>query len=175
MINLPLAENLLPGGDCENLEGMLQAGWRRFDHSRPELQTSVELSPYAPYGERMCLHLQVRAKNLANAPNVIESPPLWITSAPVRVQPGDVLCIRGKVRVSGPMSGGVDGLIIVDSLGGEPLAERIHPADGWREFVMYRAAPRVDNLTLTFALTELGEAWIDNVTVQLARRGAAVR
>ena len=47
------------------------------------------------------------------------------------------------------------------------------PGDGWREFVMYRAAPRADNATVTFALTGVGEAWIDNVSIQTIRPGGA--
>ena len=63
MVNSPAGENLLSGGDCENLQGMLQVGWRRFDHPQPGLQTFVELSPYAPYGERMSLHLEVQPQH----------------------------------------------------------------------------------------------------------------
>ncbi len=173
MVNSPAGENLLSGGDCENLQGMLQVGWRRFDHPQPGLQTFVELSPYAPYGERMSLHLEVRPSTPDKLPPVVESPPLWITSAPVHVQAGEVVCIRGKIRMSTPVVGSVDNLMVIDSLGGEALAERITPADGWREFVMYRAAPRADNLTVTFALSGIGEAWIDNVTIQPVRRSAS--
>jgi hypothetical protein len=173
MVNSPAGENLLPDGDCENLQGMLQVGWRRFDHPQPGLQTFVELSPYAPYGERMSLYLEVRPSTPDKLPPVVESPPLWITSAPVHVQAGEVVCIRGKIRMSTPVVGSVDNLMVIDSLGGEALAERITPADGWREFVMYRAAPRADNLTVTFALSGIGEAWIDNVTIQPVRRSAS--
>jgi hypothetical protein len=174
LANLPPAENLLPGGDCENLPAMLQAGWHRFDHPQPDLQNDIELSPYAPYGDRMSLHLQVRPRTPDKIPTVVESSPLWITTAPVHVQAGEAVCIRGKIRMSTPVNGSVDSLLVIDSLGGEALSERIPPADGWREFVMYRAAPRADNLTVTFALTGIGEAWIDNVTIQPIRR-AAVR
>src|SRR6201999_4303219 len=35
----PPGESLLVGGDCEDLQTMLQAGWRHAEHSRPDLQT----------------------------------------------------------------------------------------------------------------------------------------
>ena len=73
--------------------------------------------------------------------------------------------------MSTPVTGSVDNLLVIDSLGGERLAERIVPGDGWRNFVMYRAAARADNVTVTFALTGVGEAWIDNVSIQTIRRG----
>jgi len=59
----------------------------------------------------------------------------------------------------------------VDSIGGDALAQRIIPADGWREFVMYRAAPQAGRLKVTFVLSGFGEAWIDDVSVRLVWRG----
>jgi hypothetical protein len=56
--------------------------------------------------------------------------------------------------------------MIVDSLGGESLAERFGQTNGWEEFLLYRAAPRDCELTLTFALTGFGEAMIDDVMIQ---------
>src|SRR5262249_40319988 len=57
----PPGENLLVGGDFENLQAMLQAGWRHSEHPRPDLQSSVELSPVAPYADQHSLHLQVQS------------------------------------------------------------------------------------------------------------------
>jgi hypothetical protein len=105
------------------------------------------------------------------SPPLIESPPVWVESAPVPLQAGDVVCIRGQVRVTGPVIGSVDGLMIYDSFAGEALAQRIGQTDGWREFVMYRAAPQAGNLVLTFALTGLGDVSIDNISVTPIRRG----
>jgi hypothetical protein len=170
----PPTENLLVGGDFENLPAMLQAGWRHAEHSRPDLQTSVELSPLAPFADQRSLHLQVQTVTqqspTALAGQLVESPPLWVTSAPVHLSAGDVVCIRGQVRVSQPIVGSVDGLMIVDSLGGQPLAQRFNHTDGWREFVMYRAAPYEQDLTITFALTGIGQGWIDDLSIRSIRR-----
>jgi hypothetical protein len=172
---LPVGENRLIGGDFEDLQNMLQVGWRHFEHTRPDLQTNVELSPVAPYSDQHSLHLQVQTAKAespsALASTLVESPPLWVTSAPVHVDAGDIVCIRGQVRVPRPIIGSVDGLMIIDSLGGEALAQRITQTDGWREFVMYRAAPRADQLTVTMALTGVGEAWIDDLSIRPIRRG----
>jgi hypothetical protein len=170
-IKVKPGENLLPGGDFENLQTILQSGWQHFEHAQPEVQTSVELSPIAPYAGRMSLKMQVRANDPKTAPTIVETPPLWITSAPVHMNAGDVVCIRGQVRVPSAVSGSVDGLMIFDSLGGEALAERVDQTSGWHEFVLYRAAPHAEDLTLTFALTGLGEAWVDDISVRLVRSG----
>ncbi|HZZ29685.1 MAG TPA: hypothetical protein VFE46_16935 [Pirellulales bacterium] len=172
---LPPGENLLRGGDFEDLQTMLQAGWKHFQHARADLRTDVELSPLAPFAGLHSLHLSVQTakpeKPAAVAAMLVESPPLWITSAPVHVSAGDIVCIRGQVRVRGPVVGSVDGLMILDSFGGEALAQRIMQTDGWREFVMYRAAGHADNLTVTFALTGLGEAWVDELSIRPLRSG----
>ncbi len=166
-------ENLLAGGDFEDLPAMLQSGWQHFEHAQPAVQSSVELSPTAPYGGRFSLRLQARAIQPDAVPTLVESTPLWITSAPIHLDEGDVVCIRGQARVKEPISGSIDGLMIIDSLGSEPLAERIGETNGWRQFTLYRAAASSSNLTVTFALTGLGEACIDDVSVRLVRRGGA--
>jgi hypothetical protein len=71
--------------------------------------------------------------------------------------------------VSEKIIGSVDGLMVIDSLGGESLAARIDVSSGWREFVMYRAASQPGELTVTFALTGLGDVWIDDVSIRLVR------
>jgi hypothetical protein len=96
----------------------------------------------------------------------LESPPVWITAPPLAVNAGQVLLIHGWVQTPQPITASVDGLLIVDSLGGEPLAQRVRGTSGWQEFGLYRVAPQSGTLTVTFALTGLGEAWLDDVTIQ---------
>ena len=57
--------------------------------------------------------------------------------------------------------------MIYDTLAGPALAERIPVTEGWREFVLYRAAPYGGEVRLVFALTGLGEAWLDDVSITL--------
>ena len=56
--------------------------------------------------------------------------------------------------------------MILDSIGGEALAERALKTPGWREVVLYRIAAQDGPVWITFALTGLGDAWIDDVTIQ---------
>ncbi len=55
-----------------------------------------------------------------------------------------------------------DGVMAVS----EPLAQRVRGTSGWQEFGLYRVAPQSGTMTVTFALTGLGEAWLDDVTIQ---------
>ena len=66
-----------------------------------------------------------------------------------------------------PITGAQDGLLVYDSLAGMQLAERIPASRGWREFALYRAAPTDGDVSITFALTGMGEAHIDDVTISL--------
>jgi hypothetical protein len=167
-------ENLLAGGDFENLSAMMQAGWLNKDHPQLNVRTIEELSPIVPYSGQTCLHLMATPVRPGTEGTMVESPPLWIESAPVSLAAGDIVCIRGQIRMPKPVTGSVDSLLVVDSLGGDALAQRIIPADGWREFVIYRAAPQAGPMKVTFVLSGFGEAWIDDVSVQLVWRGGTI-
>jgi hypothetical protein len=100
------------------------------------------------------------------AGGIVETAPIWIRSAPVDAAAGDVLRIHGWAQVPGPITGSVDGLLIIDSIAGPAMAERIGPTGGWREFTLYRVATQPGQLTLTFALTGLGVARLDDITIE---------
>ena len=100
---------------------------------------------------------------------MIETPPLWITSPAVPVEAGQLVRIHGWVNIPAAITGSVDGLMVVDSLGGDDLAERIDKTAGWKEFTLYRAAWEPATVSVTFALSGLGEARIDDVTIQVLK------
>ena len=57
-------------------------------------------------------------------------------------------------------------LMIFDSLAGPALAERIGQTQGWQEFSLYRIAPQSGAVTVTFALTGLGVARLDDISIE---------
>lgn len=158
--------SLLAGGEFEDLPRLMQAGWRHFQHSQTGISTSVDLSPDAPHGGQFALRLKAWAPNPADAPYVVESSPLWVTSAAVPVAAGQAVMIEGWVKMPQRLTGSGDGLLIIDSITGEALAERIEQAEEWRRFRLVRVAPRAGSMVVTFALSGLGEAWLDDVAVQ---------
>ncbi|MEX2142858.1 MAG: hypothetical protein WD894_26615 [Pirellulales bacterium] len=157
--------NRLQAGDFEDLRTMLQAGWQQLVHPLEGIETSVEVAPGGTANGRSCLRMEVRAKEPAAA-TLVETAPLWVTTPPVQVHRGEIVRVRGRVRVSTPIRGSVDGLMVVDSLGGEALAARFGATKEWEEFLLYRAAPREGEMRVTFALTGFGEAMIDDVEIQ---------
>ncbi len=163
----PWGPNSLPGGDFENLSLLQSSGWKNVSSNSQTLGTGVELSLHTPHAGRSSLRLQCWPTRIAEAPRVIETPPVSITSAPIPITTGQIVRIHGFARVPTPLRGSMDGLLISDSLAGEDLAERIVQTRDWYEFTLYRAAPRSGVVTVTFALSGMGEAWIDDVTVHL--------
>jgi hypothetical protein len=171
--------NRLPEGACEDLNAMMQAGWKHYEHlqsgerRQDGVRTGVDLSPKAAHWGRSGLRLWAAPENPKNKPGLIETPPLWVTSAPLSVDQGDLVQIQGWLRIPQPITGSVDGLMMIDSLSGEALALRTTSEPAWRQFTWYRTAARSGSMAVTFALSGLGEAWIDDVTVQIVERRAA--
>jgi hypothetical protein len=165
--------NRLRGGDCESLETMLGAGWKHMQHPQEGIVTSVELAAERPHSGQLALRMRAIAEDQKQKPEIIETPPMWVTSAPVYLEPGELVEITGFTCVPKRIEGSVDGLLILDSISGDALAERICVTHDWQQFTLYRVAPQSGNLTITFALTGFGEAWIDDVKIQAVDRGAA--
>ena len=160
-----LGANSLAGGEFEDLDHMLRSGWQHFEHSGPGLRTEVELSSRNEPSDRLALRIRALPIDAETAPSLVETPPVWVTSAPVSLRAGQIVRIAGWVRIDRAIAGSADGLVIFDSLGGYPLALRFERTDGWQPFAMYRVAERAGHMTLSFVLTGLGEAWLDNVSV----------
>lgn len=160
-----LGASLLPEGDFENLDQMLRVGWKHVEHETPGVAGGAQLSPIEPREGRSSLRLKAWPTDAENPSPAVETPPVWVTSPPVPLEAGQIVKISGWARVPEKISGGVGGLLIVDSLGGPTLALRLRETTGWQEFTLYRVAPQSGPMTVTFALTGLGEAWLDQVRV----------
>ena len=170
-------EELLVGGGMERIEELSGSGWRHFALKQAILRTGVEISRTQPASGRGCLVMRAEAVDPAAAPAVVETPPVWITTPPLSAPSGKLLQIEARVWVPKPVKGSVDGLLVFDSLGGPALAERVGPSAQWRRLVLYRIVPADldgEAFTVTFALTGLGEARIDDVSVRVLDRGAGV-
>ena len=158
--------NALAGGDFENLQHMVDNGWINRRSEENDITTQVELSPAAAVGGGFGLSMSASSSRRAN--EVVESAPVWITSGDIRVKAGQTIRIHGWAKLVAPLQGSLEGLTIIDTLGGPSLAERITQSDQWQEFSLYRGVSVDGNLNVTFALTGLGTALVDEVTVRIA-------
>ncbi len=159
--------NVQAAGDMESLDQMIKVGWQQQRLALDDITTDVTLSLADPRSGRTALRLQAAAANAKRSPEAIERPPVWITSSPVPVRQGQLVRIHGWINVPRRITASSDGLLVFDSLGGSDLGDRVRLTQGWREFTLYRAVPQTGDLTVTFALTGLGEASIDDLAVSL--------
>jgi hypothetical protein len=159
--------NVQAAGDMEALDQMVKFGWQQQRLPPDDVTTDISLSLSDPHSGRTALRLQAAATNAKRAPDALERPPVWVTSSPVPVRQGQLVRIRGSVNVPRRIAASGEGLLVFDSVGGPELGDRVRLTQGWREFTLYRAVPETGELTVTFALTGLGEASIDDLAVQL--------
>jgi hypothetical protein len=168
-------ENQLIGGDFEDLGQLRHFGWEHVDDPMAGIQTRVELSGQGPHEGRYCLQLSATPATAGTTPQIVGRPLVWITSPPVRATAGQVIEISGWVRVQQPIVGTIDGLEIVDSLGGQELALRVRSTTDWQPFRLIRSAADTTDFTITWALHGVGVACVDGVMVRALAAPTAKR
>lgn len=163
------SRSILDQGDMETLKGVWEAGWRLYKHGQTGIRMMGDFSK-DHYSGAASLHLSVTAIDPDEPPSLLETPALWLCSPHLPAQAGEWFRIHGWVKVPKAVTASLDGLMIFDTLGREPLAERIGKTAGWKEFTLYRAAPSSGSWQVVIALTGVGEVWIDGLTVETISR-----
>jgi hypothetical protein len=163
---LRAGENLMYGGDFEDLGQMTQFGWVHVGRDMAGIKAHAKLATSQPRTGQYCLELSAVPDPASATVSGVNGAPIWIVSPPVSVVEGQIVEITGWVRIDTPIAGAIDGLQIVDSLGGAELALAVRQTTGWQFFRMIRAVPQSTELRLSFALTGMGSAWIDGVMVR---------
>jgi hypothetical protein len=156
----------LAGGDFENLEQLLVNGWQQHRSGQTSITTDVELSFEALRSGRSALRMNAQ-RAAASDEEPLDEWPIVITSNPIPVRAGQFVRIQGWVNIPQAIQGSPDGLLVFDSTAGQVLGQRLRHTDGWQLFTLYRAATNNGDFTVSFALTGLGEAWLDEVSVAI--------
>jgi hypothetical protein len=157
-------ENLLVGGDFEDLGQMTQQGWQHVAGPVADVQTAAQLSAVEPKHGSYCLELNATAKS-AKQSMAMGSDLVRIVSPAMAASANQIVEISGWLRVDTPFAGN-DGLEISDSLGGSALSLVVRQTSGWQPFRMIRAASEAGQFRINFILTGLGSAKIDAVMVR---------
>lgn len=152
--------------DFENLAGLLQAGWRHQQLPVAGVASAVRLCPDFPHQGSYCLELEASTSDPTVPVTVVPNAPVWIQSPAIDVRAGELIEITGFARVEEELIGTVDGLEIVDSLGGPGMTTRIKLAHNWQEFRILRGVPADGQLVVSVALTGLGRAQVDDLVVR---------
>jgi hypothetical protein len=173
LTSLRPGENLLPGGDFEDINRMTGVGWQHLETAVENVQASAQLSAGGAKQGGYCLDLNTRAETGGARP-IAAANLVSIVSPEVPVSQNQLIEISGWVRVDEPFAGG-EGLEIVDSLGGPALSLVVNQTAGWQPFRMIRAVTDLTQLRLTFSLTELGSAKVDAVMIRTLQQPVARR
>ncbi len=159
--------NGLAGGDFENLELMTSNQWENHRSTLNGFNTHVELATSRVVRGSSALLMKVEPHDQFGDDSLVDRTPLWIHSGPVPVRAGQLVRIHGWINVPQYIKGSLEGLRIADSIGGPELAERISLTSGWQEFSVYRCPAQDTQLRITFEMTGVGQAFIDEVQVNL--------
>jgi hypothetical protein len=111
--------------------------------------------------------LQVRPKAGPNAaPPALEPTYVGVLSPPVRLPPGSLVRVSGWVKLDQPVKASVDGALLYDSAGGEPLGVRLTGPTGWKRFTLFRRVPANGAVQVAAALTGIGTAYFDDLKIE---------
>ena len=80
--------------------------------------------------------------------------------------PGGLVRVSFWAKVPTGVTAAADGLVVFDSAGGEPLGVRVRFQPNWKQFNLYRRVPPDGKISMTFALTGFGTAYIDDVKIE---------
>jgi hypothetical protein len=159
--------NLLPNGDFELPPERTPEGWSLQETTLDAVTLVARRVTDEPAEGKQCLMLKIDPKNpqlpLSAA---LERTFLAINSPNVRLQPGSIVRISGRIRIPKPITASVDGALLYDSAGGEPLAIRLTEPAPWKQFTLYRRVPASGMMNVTLALTGLGTVYFDDIRIE---------
>jgi hypothetical protein len=158
--------NLLTGGDFEMKPDQPLPGWVAEEAKLDEVEFVAKRVADQPHLGKQCLMLQITPKDPQNAPAALERCLLAIHSPMVSQPPGTWVRVSGWVRIPKPLGASVDGALLYDSAGGEPLAIRMTEATPWKPFVTYRQIPASGQIQVTVALSALGTVYFDDLQIE---------
>lgn len=167
--------NHLLFGDFEcAVDAWLGVGWKLEIHQSERYQSDIGLKSQANFlGDhsrtgspgKVCLRLSLQKLNPEGNTPPIETAPVWITTPAIPISSGELICVSGWIRIPQTIEGSVDGLMIRDSIGGDPLALRFRRTEDWQEFAFYRYAPSDGLFETKFLLSGIGEVFLDDISI----------
>jgi len=156
--------NILASGDFEDIETMIADGWTHTQNKLKGITAAAELNPL-PNDGGYALRLVAVPEIGHEPPRVVDHHPVTVTTPAMRVSAGQIIHISGRVRIVGPITGNVDGVMLYDSQSGPRRALRWNKSADWQQFELLRKVESDGELRLTIALTGLGDAQFDNIRV----------
>jgi hypothetical protein len=156
--------NLLRSGDFEDADTVLAESWGHAQQQIPGVRASAELYPL-PHRGNYCLRLVAAQAAGEDPPPPFDGWPVAVTTSPVMVRSGQIVHISGWVKVVSKITGGTEGVLIYDSIGGSESALRYRMSGEWQRFDLLREVQETGELTLKLALGGLGEVQFDDLRI----------
>jgi len=161
------AKNVLRSGDCEDFPTMVAEGWTRSETAIDGVRAVAELLPAGAHKGTYSLRLVAAPAAGREPPISIPQRTETVVTPPVTVYKGQLVFIRGWVKVAAPSIGNLDGSMFYDSLGGPTAALRWRNVSDWKKFEVIREVTATSELTLTMALSGLGDIRFDDLEIIL--------
>ena len=185
--------NMLPDGDFETVPGRAQEQWYKQESTLDDVDMQAtrvsEIAVKPPKVDpkkkapaqpqtlltakegRQFLLLEIKPKVDPKTGKPVqvsglERTFLAINSPGVRLPPGSLVRVSGWVALPDPIQLSADGALLFDSAGGEPLAIRATPPLPWVQFTLYRRVPTSGTISVTLALTGIGQAYFDDIRIE---------
>jgi hypothetical protein len=161
--------NVLRGGSFDDGGTLDQAGWSYDPHVTDDVQASAML---VPAGTGKALEIKVQAS--AEEPFVLENTRVQIASPAVRVEAGQILRVRGKIKIPADIVGSIDGAMVWDSIGGESMALHFTRSTASEPFEIIRPIRDSGEVRLHLMMTGMGTCQFDDLSIELATPKAQV-
>ena len=156
--------NLLPSGEFEDFDTMVAERWGNVQRAPETLQTSAALFPTGRKS-KFALRLECRPQPGIKPPLVLDEPAVTVTTPGIPASAGQIMHISGWIKLSGPISGSRDGVLIYDNILGRSAGLRVLSGDQWTRFELLRLVPESRELKLSISLTGMGEVLLDDLQV----------
>ncbi|WP_165224479.1 hypothetical protein [Aquisphaera insulae] len=168
--------NRVPSGSFDDPKGMAEDGWVNMDYQLEGLVARMATVPKEEGKPDRMIRMSVepaQKEDLDRNVPFLDFPIAAVRSPAVRVEAQNL--IRISVLVKRPIASapGMGGIIVRDSIGGEQLQYRTsEPIPSWSRVLIYRKAPADVDLTVTLGLAGYGEAFFDDLRVELVEEDA---
>ncbi len=162
--------NLVPSGSFDDPEELEESGWTNQSYQHIGITSKVVTEARGTDQQRPAIKMKVEPadpKGLDALPPFLDFPAAAIRSPAIPIGAEYLYRISVKVKRPRPGVSGVGGVIVRDSIGGEPLQFRWTGAlPEWTKVVLFRRAPSDGELTVTLGLAGYGAVYFDDFKVE---------
>ena len=162
------SENILPVGNFESVEEFLDSNWKLYLDEKPNknIDATGDINPRAAYNGNSGLRITAQTKDgMQKEIALLDRIPIAIMSPAIQVEPYELVKITCNVNIIQQLDCTVDGLTIREVSSSDALTCRLFRTVGWQHIVLFRNADKDGKIQLSFELTGIGEAFIDDVRI----------